>query len=227
MSATRSITATSQRSRLLATATGFVLALLSASVFAHHPLGGATPDNFIQGFLSGVGHPVLGLDHLAFVIAAGVLGAMLGRPVLMLAVFICASAVSVFATSGGMLLPGTEALVLISVALIGLGLIARKRFSVVTTGLLLAFAGLAHGAAYGNAVVGAESTPLVAYLIGIVMVQALIAVIAVKLIRPGDQGSDQASGKSEGLRARLAGAVVFGVALTLAVEQLESIIFTA
>lgn len=75
MSATRSISATSRRSRLTATVTGFVLALVSVSVFAHHPLGGETPVTFMHGLLSGVGHPVIGLDHLAFIVAAGVLGA--------------------------------------------------------------------------------------------------------------------------------------------------------
>lgn len=138
----------------------------------------------------------------------------------MLSVFICASALSVFATSRGMPLPGTETLVLISVALMGLAVMALKRFSLITSGAFLAFAGLAHGAAYGNAVIGAESTPLVAYLIGIVAAQALIAAIAIKLIASRTQMIENA-----GLRARLAGAVVFGVALTFGVEQLESVLF--
>ena len=38
---------------------------------AHHPMGGATPANFSQGFLSGLAHPIIGLDHLVFVIAIG------------------------------------------------------------------------------------------------------------------------------------------------------------
>ncbi|NEO92981.1 MAG: urease accessory protein UreJ, partial [Moorea sp. SIO3G5] len=42
---------------------------------AHHPFGGETPDNFITGFLSGLGHPVIGFDHLAFVIAVGLIAA--------------------------------------------------------------------------------------------------------------------------------------------------------
>ncbi|MFP3326398.1 HupE/UreJ family protein, partial [Planococcus sp. SIMBA_160] len=36
-----------------------------------HPFGGETPNTFITGFLSGLGHPVVGLDHLTFVIGSG------------------------------------------------------------------------------------------------------------------------------------------------------------
>lgn len=48
-------------------------------VLAHHPFGGETPDNLFEGFLSGIEHSVIGLDHLAFVIAAGLLAAAMGR----------------------------------------------------------------------------------------------------------------------------------------------------
>ena len=59
-----------------------------SSAFAHHPLGGVVPDSAINGFLSGVGHPVIGFDHLAFVIAIGVLAALQSHRLLMPAGFI-------------------------------------------------------------------------------------------------------------------------------------------
>ena len=49
------------------------------TALAHHPLGGKIPSNFIEGFLFGVGHPVIGLAHLIFVIASGLLAAAVGR----------------------------------------------------------------------------------------------------------------------------------------------------
>ncbi len=207
--------------RATAIVTGMLLAFTSVSVFAHHPLGGATPTTFMQGLLSGVGHPVIGFDHLAFVIAAGILAASLGRSVSLLITFICASALSVYATSAGLALPGVEIVVLGSLAVIGVALIASKVYPALAVSALFAFAGVAHGAAYGNAVVGAEATPLVAYLIGIVVIQSLIAVAAIKSI-----SAFGAFSQSNALAPRLAGAVVFGVALTLAVEQIESAIFT-
>ena len=55
--------------------TSLSLALVVATTsnaFAHHPLGGAAPETMLHGFLSGVGHPLIGFDHLAFVFAIGV-----------------------------------------------------------------------------------------------------------------------------------------------------------
>ena len=46
---------------------GFLMAPQPA--LAHHALGGRIPSNFFEGFLSGLAHPVIGLDHLAFVVA--------------------------------------------------------------------------------------------------------------------------------------------------------------
>ena len=55
---------------------GFValttIAASSSAALAHHPMAGKTPSNMMEGLLSGIGHPVLGMDHLAFVFAMGV-----------------------------------------------------------------------------------------------------------------------------------------------------------
>jgi urease accessory protein len=44
-------------------------------------------------------------------------------------------------------------------------------------------AGLAHGYAYGEAVIGAEATPLVAYLAGLALVQMALLVLVFKTVR--------------------------------------------
>ena len=59
------------RFRLMALSTVLTFAA-SAPAHAHHMLGGRTPVTFMQGLLSGLGHPVIGIDHLAFVVAMGV-----------------------------------------------------------------------------------------------------------------------------------------------------------
>jgi len=43
-----------------------VAAMTATPAFAHHPLGGGTPETFVHGVLSGIGHPMLGIDHFAF-----------------------------------------------------------------------------------------------------------------------------------------------------------------
>ena len=50
--------------------------LIAAPALAHHPSGGEIPSTFAEGFLSGLGHPVIGIDHLAFVVAVGLLAAL-------------------------------------------------------------------------------------------------------------------------------------------------------
>ncbi|MEO1403501.1 MAG: HupE/UreJ family protein [Cyanobacteria bacterium J06635_1] len=46
---------------------------LSNPAFAHHPFGSTIPDSWVDGFLSDLGHPVIGPDHLVFTIIVGLL----------------------------------------------------------------------------------------------------------------------------------------------------------
>ena len=52
------------------------LVLSANSAFAHHIMGGRTPATFGEGMLSGLGHPIIGLDHFAAVVAVGCIAAM-------------------------------------------------------------------------------------------------------------------------------------------------------
>jgi len=72
-------------------------------------------------------------------------------------------------------LPAAELLVGLSTLAVGLSIVASSRLGVVTAGGLLAMAGLVHGYALGESIVGAESTPLGAYLVGLLVVQSLLA----------------------------------------------------
>mgnify|MGYP006450570869 CR=1 FL=1 len=62
--------------KLVATA---CLSPLPLTALGHHPMGGETPKTFTQGLLSGLGHPVIELDHLLFVIAFALLVGLAGR----------------------------------------------------------------------------------------------------------------------------------------------------
>jgi len=52
------------------------LVLSANKAFAHHIMGGRTPATFSEGMLSGLGHPIIGLDHFAAVVAVGCIAAM-------------------------------------------------------------------------------------------------------------------------------------------------------
>jgi urease accessory protein len=56
--------------RVAIAAPGLFLFVSTAS--AHHVMGGKTPANFAEGVLSGLGHPIIGPDYLAFLVALGV-----------------------------------------------------------------------------------------------------------------------------------------------------------
>lgn len=196
--------------------------LLSATfALAHHPMGGALPQTFWHGLLSGIGHPVIGIDHLAFVIAAGIAAALAGPRVRLAAVFIAATVAGCLLTAaGGVTLPLTEVVIAASVLLVGGLLMAGTTVPVSVFTVLFAVAGLYHGSAYAGAIVGAEATPLLAYLIGFGLVQFAIMVAA-----GWAAGRARAHVDGAALEPRLAGAVVAGVGLTFLVEHAERIMF--
>jgi len=189
------------------------LVLSTAPAFAHHMMGGAMPSTFGQGLLSGLGHPVIGPDHLAFLIAVGVAVGVGGLNLALPVLFVAASAIGVALHVNGMNFPGAELIVASSVVIVGV-LIARGReLPLAAWGALFGLAGIAHGYAYGESIFGAEPTPLGAYLLGLVVIQSAVAVgVAVLCRRSGATVSTFAP--------RLAGAVVIGVGLAALIGQL-------
>ncbi|MEL6468868.1 MAG: HupE/UreJ family protein [Cyanobacteria bacterium J06623_4] len=151
---------------------------LARPALAHHPLGGRLPTTAFEGFLSGVGHPVIGLDHLAFVIAAGLLAATRPKGLWIPVTFVVASLLGTGLHLQLIDLPAPEAVISASVLAFGCVLAVGKRLSLGSVLGLGVIAGLFHGYAYGEAVFGAEPTPLVAYLVGFATVQMAIAFIA-------------------------------------------------
>lgn len=156
------------------------LGVISSSIAAqaHHPFGGQTPSNFLEGFLSGLGHPVIGSDHLVFVIAMGLIAAILRQGVWVPLAFVSTALLGTGIHLQSWNLPTPEVFISASVLLFG-GLLALKQSPNpwLTTGLAAA-AGLFHGYAYGEAIVGAEMTPIIAYLVGFSVVQLAIAALA-------------------------------------------------
>lgn len=203
-------TSSLHRSVILALAT---LVLSTAPAAAHHVMGGEMPSTFAQGLLSGLGHPMIGLDHLAFLIAVGVAvgvgGLNLGLPVL----FVAASAIGVGIHVDGFGIPGAELIVAASVVLIGALVASGRALPLAAWAALFGLAGVAHGYAYGESIFGAEPTPLGAYLLGLVIIQSTLSVgVAVLLRMRGETVS--------AIAPRLVGAVVIGVGLAALIGQL-------
>jgi len=161
------------------------LLLLAPAAQAHHLMAllhlQPTP---LTGFLSGLAHPVLGPDHLVFLLALSLVG--LGhRSAWMLALLATVLAGSLL----GLVwpgLPGAEALV--SATLIVEALVLLAQWPV---GLLLPAFGL-HGYALSSSVLGWTQGPLVTYLMGLFVAEGLLLLLALTVLRrlvvPGGEG---------------------------------------
>lgn len=143
---------------------------------AHHFMDNALPGTWQQGLLSGLAHPVIGLDHAAFVIGAGFLLAMFAGGLWALVALVAGSLAGASFHLAGIALPGGEGAVALSVVLVAAGLFCRQRLPWSIAVALLALAGVWHGHAYAEAIFGAERAPLVAYLAGFSLTQLALAV---------------------------------------------------
>lgn len=148
---------------------------------AHHMMGGKLPTNFLEGFLAGLGHPVIGLDHLAFIVAAGLLATTKRNGIWIPVAFVLAALAGTGIHLLRLDLPATEVFVALSVLLFGLLLALPNHLNLVLVVGLGAIAGIFHGYAYGESIVGAEMSPLIAYLLGFTAIQLAIALLAFKL----------------------------------------------
>ena len=197
---------------------GFNL-LASAPALAHHPFGGEAPKSIMEGFLSGLGHPVVGIDHLLFTIATGLLAVGVMRGLMIPITFVLMALAGTGIHLLEINLPAPESIISLSVVIFGLLLALRKRPEMLLVVGLAAGAGLFHGYAYGESVVGAETTPLLSYLIGFTMVQMAIALgayfAATLLIGKGMVGKASQAIQSSNLALRFSGFAILGAGSAL------------
>jgi len=203
----------------LLTITAATVAAASPAL-AHHPLGGMPMETFAHGLLSGVGHPILGFDHLFFVAAVGIAALFTARRVLAPAAYIAAMLLGCGLMYAGVGLPMKETVIALSLLVLGGALVSGRTMGTPVTLALFAGFGLFHGSAFGNSIAGQEgginTAVLIGYLIGLGAVQYLIALaagwLAEKLL--GVTGA-------AAINARLVGAMVAGVGLFLCLDAVE------
>ena len=103
-----------------------------------------------------------------------------------------------------------------SLVVLGAVVFLGKKLPTAAVAAIFAVAGLFHGFAYGEAIFGAESTPLIAYLAGFGLTQYAIAVLA-------GTGVVMMLGKAQewsaNIPARVAGGVVAGAGAMLVSEH--------
>lgn len=194
-----------------------VMIAAAQPAWAHHVMDGKLPQTFLQGLLSGLGHPVIGIDHFAAIVGVGILAALAGRS----AAVVLAFSVAVIAGVGLHLtkvdLPASELFVGLTTLAIGALVILRQSMSTALATLLFAIAGLVHGYALGESIVGAEPAPLLAYLMGLLVIQTAIAVAVYGAVRSLARSPLRATGlTAAGVLVALAGGIATAAAAGLA-----------
>lgn len=203
-----------RRSTVLAT---LILLAGQAPVHAHHAMDGDLPQTFLQGLLSGLGHPVIGLDHLAAIIGVGALVGIARRGVAPLFAFSAAMMAGVALHIGKIGLPGGELLVGLVTFAIGALLIGRAVLSPALLTALFALVGVVHGHALGESIVGAEPAPIAAYLGGLFIIQTAIGWVAYAVTQRFMAGRARAAALSiVGILVALIGGTVAAFAAGLA-----------
>ena len=164
-----------KRTAFLGTSLLLLTIVLAGSAQAHHPfaMGDSSELNAFQGLLSGIGNPLLGPDHLLFMVALLFLG--LAKPkewvLPLVALGLLGSGISqVIPIPAGLETAG-EALV--SLSLVVEGCVA---LNLLPTWILLPCITL-HGYLLGAAITGAEPTPLVAYFAGLAIAQTSMLLV--------------------------------------------------
>ena len=206
-------------------ASAAVIALFTPTLaFAHHSLGGMPMVTFADGLLSGVGHPLLGFDHLFFVALVGIAAIYTKQRFTSPMVYIVAMLFGCYAMSTGIGLPAKEVIIGLFLLTLGAVVLPDKALSLLPAIAIFAGFGLFHGSAFGDALASQEAgiggQVLIGYLLGLSAIQYAIALGAGWLV-----AKVLGALTAQAIQARLAGAVVAGVGLFLTLENVEGIVF--
>ena len=194
-----------------------LLVLLSAEpAFAHHAMGNQTPATFAQGLLSGLGHPIIGLDHLTALIAVGSLAALKPRGIWLALAFVVTMVFGAALHARELAFPASEILAALSVVALGALLASMRRLSVVSVLALFAAAGFVHGYALAESIVRAEPAPLYAYFAGLVIVQSVLALGTMLVVRKVTIASSKIAA------LRLIGAGIAGIGIAILTQQIAA-----
>lgn len=195
---------------------GSVLFTLVAGgpALAHHAMGGELPTTAFHGVMSGLAHPIIGIDHLAAVVAVGCLAALHRRGALLALTYVLAMVGGAAIVTRGFSLPAGEILVALSVLVLGIWLVWRQAVSTAEGVLLFAPVGLVHGIALGQSIIGAEPTPIYAYLTGLLASQGVLILAVMALARLAFERAGEVA------PMRLVGACIFGIGLAVLASQL-------
>jgi len=129
-----------------------VAALLFTAGFLAQPTYAHVEEGAAAGFVTGLRHPVSGLDHVLAMIAVGLWGAQLGAPAVWLlpVTFPMMMAMGAMLSLLGVPIPGTEIGIAASAILLGAAVMSEMRPRLAVAAVLIAFFAIFHGYAHGS-----------------------------------------------------------------------------
>ena len=155
-----------------------IAALMMAMTFAEPAF--AHEGNIVRGgFMAGFSHPFFGLDHMLAMIAVGIWGGILGRPLIYLlpSVFPVMMAVGGVIAMAGIVIPFTEVGIALSLITLGGLIAAQRRLPVLAAIGVIAVFAICHGFAHGTELPLAADP--VAYSSGFVMATGLLHIAGI------------------------------------------------
>jgi len=153
----------------------WLAALWPVAALAHQETGSIT------GIVSGLKHPVSGLDHVLAMISVGLWGAQLGRP----AIWVLPVAFPMVMALGGMLglmgipLPGIEVGIAVSAIVLGAMVLSECHPPLWVAAVIVAFFAVFHGHAHGTELPAGSSGIL--YSIGFVVATGTLHAIGITI----------------------------------------------
>jgi len=171
--------------------------LFASPAMAHDGEGG--------GFVSGVLHPIGGLDHVLAMVAVGIWGAQLGRPQIWLLPITFPLVMALGGAAGlmGLPLPGVEIGIAASAVALGLMVLFEAKPPIWASLALVAFFAIFHGYAHGAELPEGQSGAL--YSLGFVISTGLLHALGIGIGVIHRWPVGQASLRASGVAVALGG----------------------
>lgn len=155
--------------------------IIATTLLAAGPAAAHAGSSLTGGFASGFFHPLTGFDHLLAMVAVGIWGAFLGRPLIYLlpVIFPTVMAFGGVLAMLGAPVPPVELGIALSVVLLGLAIASGFRAPTWVACIVVGLFGLFHGYAHGLELPTAADP--IGYSAGFVLATGMLHVIGIGL----------------------------------------------
>ena len=170
----------------------FAILILPNITLAHHFMDNENPSSMLEGLFSGIAHPIIGIDHLIFLIFTSIIAYLAIKKITPISIFIVSTIIGSFFSLIHIELPMLELLIIFSILFLGLFFFLYRNFPLNTFIYPFIIFGLMHGNAYGKSIIESPFSAQFSYVMGFIIIQILICLLSyftAKLIFPDNSKS--------------------------------------